>query len=220
MWENYYLDKSLLSKIQYPIVTCSVKPSVSILSTDEAKNYLKVNNNSTDDSLIGILIKSSVNTIENVINKVIHKSTFVQKQSGGVDKIILIKSPVNEITSLTYYESFDSEGEELEENSDFRRVGNILYHANNYFISGRDGDGYSIEYDAGLFDSATDDNSTEYTVIKTVMMRLVSYLYENRQQYCTNFNEENWSISYNTNDIPFELKTMLFPLREPNLGVL
>lgn len=219
MWENDYLDKSLKNETQSMVLTCKTKPTVSILTSEEAKNYLKISH-SVDDSLIKLLIKSSVNTIENVIYKVIHKSTFVQKQSGGIDKIKLMKCPVTSTPTILFCDSFDSTGTSLTINTDFRMVGNILYHIDGYFITGREGDGYSIEYDAGLFDSSTDDDSMEYTVIKNVMMRMIAFLYENRQQYCTNFNEENWSISYGLNDIPMEFKSMLFPLREPNLGVL
>lgn len=216
MWENDYLDKSTKEEIQSLSWTCKTKPTISILSIEEAKNYLKISHHE-DNSLITLLIKSSVNSIENVIHKVIHKSTFIQKQTGGTSKIKLMKCPVIGTPTVTYCENFNSTGTTI---TDFRIVNNILYHADNYFISGREGDGYSIEYDTGLFSSSTDDNSMEYTTIKNVMARLTAYLYENRQQYCTNFNEENWAINYNTNDIPLEFKTMLLPLRESNLGVL
>lgn len=219
MWKQDYLDKSLTNKPQSITLTCKTKPTVSILTVGEAKDYIKVNH-TEDDLLIELLIKSSVNSIESVIHKVIHKSTFIQKQNGGIDKIKLLKCPVTSTPTITYCENFDSTGTSLAVTTDFRLVGNMLYHVDNYFTAGRDGDGYSIEYDSGLFTSSTDDNSMEYTVIKNVMMRLTAFLYENRQQYCTNFNEENWAINYNLTDIPMEYKTMLLPLRESNLGVL
>jgi hypothetical protein len=219
MWENDYLDKSLKNNLQRISLQCTLKPSVSILTVQEAKNYIKVSH-SNDDVLIPLLIKNTTNTIETVIHKVIHKSGFTQKQQGGCNNIKLMKCPVIGTPTITYYESFDSTGTVLSLNTDYRIVDNILYNSDNYFTEGRDGDGYKIDYEAGLFTNGTDDNSMEYAVIKNVMLRLTAFLYENRQQYCTQFNEENWSINYDLTSIPIEIKSMLIPLRQPNLGVL
>jgi hypothetical protein len=219
MWEIDYLDKSFKNMPQNIYLAVTTKPTVSILTTAEAKNYCKINH-SVDDTLIDLLIKSSNSSIENVIHKQISKASFSQKQNGGITNIKLLKSPVIGTPTVTFNESFDSTGTLLIANTDYRVIGNVLYHANDYFIEGRQGDGYSISYDAGLFTNATDDNSMEYIVIKNCMLRMVAFLYENRQQYCTNFNEENWAVNYNYMDVPHEIKNMLLPLRESNLGVL
>jgi hypothetical protein len=219
MWENDYLDKSFRNMPQNIYLSVTAKPTVSILTSVEAKNYCKINN-SVDDSLIDLLIKSSIGSIENVIHKQISKASFSQKQNGGITNIKLLKCPVIGTPTIYFNETFDSTGTLLVSNADFRLVGNVLYHTNDYFIEGRQGDGYSISYDAGLFTSSTDDNSMEYTIIKNCMLRMVAFLYENRQQYCTNYNEENWAINYNYMDIPVEVKNMLLPFRESNLGVL
>lgn len=219
MFENDYLDKSLKNNIQNLSYECTLKPTVSILTIEEAKNYIKINHHN-DNTLITSIIKNSTNVIENTIHKVIHKSGFTQKQQGGISNIKLMKCPVIGTPTVTYYETFSSTGTVLTLNTDYRIVDNILCHANDYFVQGRQFDGYKIDYEAGLFTSAIDDNSMEYTVIKNCMLRLSAFLYENRQQYCTQFNEENWSISYNYTDIPIEIKSMLLPLRQSNLGVL
>lgn len=219
MWENNYLDKSYKNKLQNISLQCTLKPSVSILTVEEAKNYIKVGH-ANDDALIGIIIKSTSNAIENTIHKVIHKSGFTQKQQGNCNEIKLIKCPLTGTPTVTYYETFSSTGTILTLNTDYRIVDNKLYHINDYFIEGRQGDGYKIDYEVGLFTNATDDDSMEYTVIKNCMLRLSAFLYENRQQYCTQYNEENWSISYNFADVPLEIKSMLAPLRQENLGVL
>lgn len=219
MWENDYLDKSLRNSIQTEVVECTLKPTVSILTVAEAKSYIKINH-TNDDSLISTIIKNSCHTIENTIHNVIYKSAYTQKQRGGCYDIKLMKCPILGTSTVTYYESFSSTGTVLTLGTDYRRVDNILYHVNDYFVEGRRGDGYKIDYEAGLFTSAADDNSMEYTIVKNVMFRLSAFLYENRQQYCTQFNEENWAISYNYVDIPLEIKSMLMPLRQNNLGVL
>lgn len=216
MWNNDYLDKSMKNKLQDITLECSVKPTVSILSLTEAKNYIKVNH-TADDSLITSIIKNSSHMVENVIHKVIHKSSYTQYQQGGINKIKLLKCPVTGTPTVTYYETFDSTGESI---TATRVVGNTLYSNTSWFSEGREGDGYKIEYDTGLFSSATDDNSMEYTVIKNCMLRLCAFLYENRQTYCVGFNEENWSITYDLNNIPIDIKNMLLPLRQENLGVL
>lgn len=219
MWDDNYLDKRLKNKLQKITLECTLQPTVSILSVEEAKNYIKVNH-TNDDSLITTLINTSVNSAENIIHKAICKSGYTQKQNGGINELKLMRCPVIGSPTVTHYDTFDSTGSSLILNTDFRIVGNVLYHADNYFVKGRRGDGYKIEYEAGLFTSSVDDKSMVYSACKTFMARCVAYLYENRQMYCTNFNEENWSIAYNTNDIPIEIKSILLPFRTPNLGVL
>lgn len=221
MWKQDYLDK--MPNKEHPqnvTLTCTTKPTASITTVAEAKNYFKISHD-VDNDLIELILKNANHIIENIIHKSIVKASYKQQQSGGTNNIKLLKVPIIGNPTVTYYEFFDTTtGTILTINTDYRIVGNILHNANYYFSKGRDGDGYTIEYDSGLFESATDDNSMEYSVIKNCMLRLSSFFYENRQQYCTNFNEENWSISYNMTDIPIEIKNALMPLRQSNLGVL
>lgn len=220
MWEYDYLDKSYKPNTPQNVsIECIVKPTLTILTTDEAKNYIKVSH-SVDDSLIRTLIEASESACENIIHKILYNSSYTQKQNGGLEEITLFKTPILTNPTLTYYENFTSAGTILTLNTDYRLVDNKLYHSDNYFIEGRKGDGYKIEYGAGMFTSSVDNNSMEYSCVKTFLARNVAFLYENRQIYCTNFNEENWSISYNYADTPMEIKSILNPLRQPNLGVL
>jgi len=321
---NDYFDKMYRSdrvkKIQDITLEQTSPPTLTLVTLAEMKNYLKIGTDTTDNNLITDLIKSAHSIIENQIHKCIFMQSWKQMQQGGINRIKLLKCPVQGNPTVTIYEEWDSAGEELT-TDDFRIVGNELIHVNGWFDEYREMDGYTIEYDAGMFTSndysgdvvqgtatigtasteilpanldrkycilmnytdydislgigsdavldngivlkAGDDvykryneyefseargnkltgaingiaetattvnylysnsyistNDLERIVLKNVIYRLVAYFYENRQQYCTNYNEENWSINYDTINLPLEFKTMLAPLRQHNLGIL
>ena len=221
---NDYFDKmyrdTYTKKIQDITLTQKVAPTLSLVSSTEAKNYLKINYD-TDDSLIGDILKSSHAFVESKIHKCLLQQSWEQKQQGGIDKIKLMKCPIIGTPTVTVYETWNSTGEVLDSN-DVRLVGNVLIHVNNWFDEYRVGDGYKIEYDCGMYTATTytTSNDNERTVIKNVILRMSAFLYENRQQFCTNYNEENWSIAYNYNDLPMEIRHMLNPICQPNLGIL
>lgn len=321
---NDYFDKMYrtenVKKIQDITLEQTSPPTLTLVTLAEMKNYLKIGSDTTDDNLITDLIKSAHSIIENQIHKCIFTQSWKQMQQGGINRIKLLKCPVQDTPTVTIYEEWDSEGEVLT-SDDFRIVGNELIHVNGWFDEYREMDGYVIEYDAGMFTSndysgdvvqgtatvgtasteilaanldrkycilinysgydislgigsdavvdsgikitkSIDDygihnqyefseasgnnftgainaiasttttinylysnsyistNDLERIVLKNVIYRIVAYLYENRQQYCTNYNEENWSINYDAINLPFEFKTMLAPLRQHNLGIL
>lgn len=177
------------------------------LSLTEVKNYLKIDYN-TDDDLLNGLIKSVRVQIETELGGInIIRRNMIQKQTGGVEFIELLRQPVNSITSIVYFQDFDSTGETI---TDFRQVNNILYHRNSFFKAGRAADGYVITYNAGLIADAVYANLTVPTNIKTAMQRVISYLYENRQQYATNYSEGGWSITYNK-ELRHEINLLLMP---------
>ena len=196
-------------------------PTLTLVTLDEIKNFAKVNY-TADDGLIADIIKSGHFFIESQIHKCLTLQTWIQKQQGGCETIKLLKCPVIGSPSVTIYEEFDSTGETLTINTDFRMVDNILYSVNNFFTQYRPGDGYVIEYDCGIYTSSsyTSSNDSERTVIKNIITRISAFLYENRQMFCQNFNEENWSINYSYIDLPVEIRHLLNPMRQSNLGLL
>ena len=161
------------------------------LSLTEVKNNLKIDY-STDDDLLTGLIKSVRVQIETELGGVnIIRRNMIQKQTGGVEFIELLRQPVNSIASIIYFEDFDSTGETI---TDYRQVNNILYHRDTFFKVGRAADGYVITYNAGLIADAVNANLSVPSNIKTAMQRVISYLYENRQQYASTYSEGGWSI--------------------------
>lgn len=220
---NDYFDKmnrdTYSKKIQDITLTQKVAPTLSLVSTTETKEYLKVNY-STDDILISGIIKSSHAFVESQIHKCLLPQSWEQKQQGGIDKIKLLKCPIIGTPTVTIFEEWDSTGEVLT-NDDVRIVGNVLLHVNNWFDKYRDMDGYVIDYDCGMYTASnyTSSNDNDREVVRNVILRMSAFLYENRQQYCQQYNEENWSINYNLSDVPVEIKNML-PMRQHNLGIL
>ena len=177
------------------------------LSLTEVKNNLKIDY-STDDDLLTGLIKSVRVQIETELGGVnIIRRNMIQKQTGGVEFIELLRQPVNSISSIVYFEDFDSTGETI---TDYRQVNNILYHRDTFFKVGRAADGYVITYNAGLIADAVNANLSVPSNIKTAMQRVISYLYENRQQYASTYSEGGWSITY-TKEMRQEINLLLMP---------
>jgi uncharacterized phiE125 gp8 family phage protein len=177
------------------------------LSLTEVKNNLKIDY-STDDDLLTGLIKSVRVQIETELGGVnIIRRNMIQKQTGGVEFIELLRQPVNSISSIVYFEDFDSTGETI---TDYRQVNNILYHRDTFFRVGRAADGYVITYNAGLIADAVNANLSVPSNIKTAMQRVISYLYENRQQYASTYSEGGWSITYNK-EMRQEINLLLMP---------
>lgn len=177
------------------------------LSLTEVKNNLKIDY-STDDDLLTGLIKSVRVQIETELGGVnIIRRNMIQKQTGGVEFIELLRQPVNSIASIVYFEDFDSTGETI---TDYRQVNNILYHRDTFFKVGRAADGYVITYNAGLIADAVNANLSVPSNIKTAMQRVISYLYENRQQYASTYSEGGWSITYNK-EMRQEINLLLMP---------
>jgi len=177
------------------------------LSLTEVKNYLKIDY-TTDDDLLTSLIKSVRVQIETELGGInIIRRNMIQKQTGGVEFIELLRQPVNSISSVIYFEDFDSTGETV---TDYRVVNNILYHRDSFFRVGRPADGYVITYNAGLITDAVNANLSVPNNIKTAMQRVIAYLYENRQQYATTYSEGGWSITYNK-EMRHEINLLLMP---------
>ena len=206
-WES---DLIYRSKTPDQSITISAaEPTNEILDLTLTKNYLKVDV-STDDDLINLIIKSVRKQIENELGGVqIVKRSVSQKQTGGIEQIELLRQPVNSITSVTYYESFDSAGEVLSA-SDYRIIGNKLIHRDGYWKQGRNGDGYVIVFNAGIVDDTEATAEAATPSIRQAALRLVAYLYENREEFATTIGEGGFSISYNAT-VGNELKNLLAP---------
>jgi uncharacterized phiE125 gp8 family phage protein len=196
-------------KPKYQNVTISApEPAHEAIDLETVKNYLKVDH-SVDDDLIELIIKSIRKQIENDLGGFfLIKRTVTQKQTGGVERIDFLRQPVNSVTSVTYYENFDSTAS-IVSSSDYRFSDGELYHRNNWFDAGRESDGYVIVYNAGLIDDTNQAHQTIPANIKQAMLRLIAYTYENREEYATTISEGGMSIGYNSIIGNSELKSLL-----------
>jgi uncharacterized phiE125 gp8 family phage protein len=208
---NFFLDPYDISQSKYQNITInSTEPTYEPVTLSEAKNYLKVDY-TTDDNLISSLIFSARKQIENELGGVaIVKRSFTQKQTGGIKEICLMRQPVNSITSLTYYDSFDSIGE-LIDPSEYRNVNEFIFSKNGFFNFGRNADGYVTVFNAGLVEDTQIGASTCPISLKTAILRIVAYLYENREEFATTIGEGGFSISYNSIVGNSEFKSLLAP---------
>jgi hypothetical protein len=193
-----------------------------IMSISEVKNYLKIGDDNTDDGLIYDLIKTATSIIEHEAGGLcIYEQTFEQKLTGDVEEIELLRQPVIGIPTINYYEEFTTTTpEELQNLIDFRISGNTLYHKDGKFPKGRDGDGYTIIYKAGLFQngSHTNSNNREIQLAKIAMLRIIGYLYENREEYANHIKEGEWQITYDGN-LPMGIKRLIMPIHT-GLGLI
>ena len=202
------LDRSV-PKYQNITVTAP-EPTHEPISIELAKNYLKVDY-ATDDDLIEFLIKSVRKQIENELGGLhIVKRAVTQKQTGGLERIQFMREPVNSITSITYYEEFDSTGTVLSA-SNYRFVDGEIYHRDGFWKAGRESDGYVIVYNAGIVHDTGQAAEHSAPALRNAMLRIIGYLYENREEFATTIGEGNFNISYNTIVGNSELKSLLMP---------
>lgn len=160
---------------------------------EEMKNYLKIDY-TTDDDLIESLIKGARKQIEDELGGVaIVQRSFVQKQTGGLQRIELLRQPVQTMTSVNFFEYYESTGTLI---TDYRRVNNLLYHKDGFWQTGRDADGYVITYTAGMVADNGQSHQNIPRGIRSAIERVVAYLYENREDFATSLSEGNLSITY------------------------
>lgn len=184
-------------------------PTLTIVDTTVTKNYLKVGSDTTDDDLILDLIKAATKIVEQEAGGLcICEQTWKQYQKGGVDEIELLRQPVLNVSSVNYYEDFDSSAVAITVSTHYRAVENDLYHVDGYWEQGRDGDGYVTEFTAGKYTASSYTNADP--ALKTAILRIVAWLYENREEYVTNISEGNWSVTY-AGELPQGLKRLIMP---------
>ena len=174
------------------VTVSETEPTYEPVTVNEAKNYLKVDE-TTDDALIAQIIKTARKMIETHASLTFHQRTVTQKQTGGVEYIDALRLPANTVSSITFARDFDSTPETLDA-STYRLAGNRFYHESREFIQGRDADGYVITYTAGMVADATP--STLKSDLKTAILRVAAFLYENRQEYATGWSEQGFSVNY------------------------
>jgi hypothetical protein len=186
-------------------------PTMSILNEAEFKSFARVGTTQDDQMIISIL-KSSISWAENEVYIDTMPRQWLQKCSGGVDKIELLKSPVQSVDEVKYFDDFDSTGYLMTESTDFRVVDKYLIHESGHWDKQRDLDGYQIKYTTGLFTN-TSTNDFRLEIFKTAALKCALWIYENREMYVTGINE-SFAVSYNTEKIPPEITRLLRPLIE------
>lgn len=201
-----------LNNYQDVKVKMTSAPTLTLVSTDEAKNYLKMSSNDTDDNLVDDLISASQGILERELGGLaLVTQGITQYQKGGVETIELMREPIIGTPTISYYESFDSTATSLTASS-VRAVQNELYHTDGYFQEGREGDGYVIQYDVGYFTASNYTSSTDpaLNTFKTAILRTVAWLYEQREEHVERLGEGNWNVSY-SGDLPNGIKRLVMP---------
>ena len=199
MTDRWWMFETLdVAKPRIQNVTISAaEPTYEPLELALVKTYLKVDT-SADDTLIEVLIMAARKQIENELGGyLIVKRSVTQKQTGGLETIDLLRQPVNSITSVTYYENFDSAGEVIA-STKYRFSDGKLYHTDGYWKAGRESDGYVIVYNAGVQEDTGQSAENSSKALRTAMLRYIAYMYENREEYATTISEGGFNISYNS----------------------
>jgi|GEM_PF-3429119 len=192
-------------------------PTLSIVSTEEAKNYLKIGDESFDDDLVDAMKRACVGMIENGSGGIsICPQIWKQKQTGGVEKIKLLRQPIQGIPTVSYYESFDTvTATNITYSTYFRKVSpNLLVNVDGYFPYGRDSDGYEITFETSLFTASnyTSSSDPRHGMLKTAILRTLAWMYEQREEYVTQIGEGEWSVNYDFNLLPSSIKALVMPL--------
>lgn len=194
---------------QYPKLKLLTSSIISLLTTTETKNYLKVDH-TVDDSLIADIIQASTDYIENETGISLFTQTWEQLNDGDCEEIELFKEPVQSVNSVTYYENFDSTGTVLTENTDYRHIDKFLIHADNYFDKGRPVDGYTINYTVGRFTTTVSSTSVEASTYKLAALKMCGWLYENREEFLSEI-QEGINVKYDYTKVPQTIVRMLRP---------
>ena len=188
-------------------------PTLSLVSKAEAKNYMKLSSDTTDDDLVDMLISASHGIIERELGGIALVQTgFTQYQEGGCETIELMREPIIGTPTVSYYNDFDTVTATSLTASTVRTVENELYHIDGYFEVGRKGDGYTIQYDAGYFtaDNYTSSNDNSLADFKTAILRTFGWLYEQREEHVERYGEDNWNVSY-SGELPNGIKRLIMP---------
>jgi hypothetical protein len=216
-WENKsgIYSTSNIDIQQSPRLTLVTAPTLSIVSRAEAKNYLKVGSDATDDTLIDGLVACATGLVERESGGVaICQQTWQQSQKGGCKRIKLLRQPVLGVPTVSYYaDNSDTTATNVVYATEFRVVQpDTLLHDSDYFESGRDGDGYVIKYDVGVFTASTytSSNDSRLFVWKTAILRTLAWLYEQREEHVTSLGEGQWSVSY-SGELPMGIKRLIMP---------
>jgi len=179
------------------VTISETEPLYEPVTVNEAKNYMKVDD-TTDDALIGQLIKTARKMIETQASLAFHRRIVTQKQTGGIETLDALRIPVSTVSSIQYAENFDSSYITLDVD-EYRLAGNRLYSDQYKFKRGRDADGYVITYTAGMVADTTP--STLNNDMKTAILRITAFLYENRQEFAQGWSEQGFSINYESDGV-------------------
>lgn len=178
--------------------------TTSILGLTATKNYLKVEHSADDDLINDIIIPSAIAAVEAFSGYKSAPQTWEQYEEGGADKITLDLAPITSVDSLTVYENFDSTGYLITASTDFRIVDNDLYHADGYWNTMRSGDGYTIRYTVGDWDS----DDYRLAALSAAALRTAAWMYENREEFLTMVQEAH-TLNFDFSHIPAGAKVLL-----------
>ena len=146
------------------------------ITTNEAKNYLRIDSDLTDDDdLISMMIKSARLAVEKVCGGLcILPQTWLQSQDFGGSVIDFYKQPVTDVSYVVGV-GIDGVRTTIAEGNGYRYTKEELISKNGAFSDAV----YELQYTAGKF-TATGSVSSD---IKMAMLQIVAFWYQNRDQY-------------------------------------
>lgn len=157
------------------IVTAASETAVSLT---EAKLHLKVEN-TTDDSLITILIKAAQDEVESYTNRILISTVFdYQLTSFPGDSIKLPVAPVSAVASVKYYDSNNSL-QTWDSANYYYSISEIPFFLR--YVSSTEGtyedrfDAVTVRFTAGYANAAAVPNA-----LKQAILLLIGDMYDNR----------------------------------------
>jgi len=189
------------------VITPSTTEPVSLA---EAKLHLKLDTDTTDDTLVTALIKAARELAEDYCRRVFMSSTYELYLEDFPDcdddkelAIDLLTAPISAITSIKYYDTLnvlqtlDSSTYELDDVSQPCRV--LLKYYKVWPYGRGTSNSVIIRYVAGYTSAATVPAS-----IKAAMLLIIGHLYENR---------EDVVVGRQVNELPKGSQYLLNPYR-------
>lgn len=170
-------------------VSISSAAATPILTTAEAKSFLKVTY-SDDDTYIDTLVESATKFIEKYLNRALITQTLISYYKSYGNRVHLPMGPHQSVTSVKYIDE-DNNETTLTANSDYYVRGVDDYYLDFYTATtlpaGADPNadtsefGLKVTYIAGYGDASSDVPDA----IIEAARRLVGHWYDNREEFVT-----------------------------------
>ncbi len=162
-------------------------PPLEPVTTAEAKLHLRVEDDSTEDSLIALYIKAAREYVERYTRRALVQQSLRDNFDCFAEEMILSRGPVQSVNSITY---FDQNGDQQTlstsayETDTVEEPGRVVRAYNATYPVTRDNkpNCIQIDYTAGYEDDASPtDASGVPDAIKHAMLLIIGDSYENRE---------------------------------------
>jgi uncharacterized phiE125 gp8 family phage protein len=183
-------------------------PAVEPITTSEAKLHLKLDSDTTDDTLIAALITAARETIENLTGRALINQTWemaLEEWPEDEDELKLYPSPLSSVTSVTYTD-VDGITQTWSPTTGYTAdtysiPGQLLLRYGQYWPVNREiENSILITYVCG-YGAAS---SSVPGPLKAAMLLLIGHWYENREAV---------NVGSITSELPFTVEVLIAPYR-------